>query len=88
MWKVQKKVEGGHLVLAISGRIVEPELAALEKVLVEENWSDGLILDLKDVRLVDQAGVTFLAAYEAAGSTLRNCPLHIREWINRENGMN
>jgi hypothetical protein len=87
MWKIQKRVEGEHLVLAISGRIEEPQLAQLENVLIAETWNDGAIVDLKDVKLVDQAGVTFLAAYEGAGRILRNCPSYIREWINREKGI-
>jgi hypothetical protein len=59
----------------------------LARVLVAESLNDGAIVDLKEVKLVDQAGVAFLAAYEAAGRTLRNCPPYIREWINRERGM-
>jgi len=39
---------------------------------------------LKDVRLVDQDAVTFLAECEASGARLRNCPAYIRNWIGSE----
>jgi len=32
------------------------------------------VLDLKDVTLVDRAAVRFLAAAEAAGTRILNCP--------------
>lgn len=84
MWKVRKLTEDTHLVFGISGRIEEGQLAQLEKALVLESQTDGVILDLKDVKLVDQACVTFLASCETRGWTLRNCPAYIREWIDRE----
>jgi hypothetical protein len=43
-----------------------------------------LTFDLRDVTLVNQDAVTFLADCEAKGITLENCPLHIRNWINQE----
>ena len=84
MWKVRKSVDSNRLVLGISGHIEEVQLAELKKALVSEAWKDGVILDLKDVKLADQACVTFLASCEAAGWTLCNCPPYIREWIDRE----
>lgn len=48
----------------------------------------SLVLDLKEVRLVDRDAVRFLAHSEAAGARLRNCSAFIREWILQErNGM-
>jgi hypothetical protein len=43
-----------------------------------------MVLDLKDVILVGQDGVTFLAECEGAGIALANCPPYVREWITRE----
>ena len=42
------------------------------------------VLDLKDVTLVGQDGVTFLAACEEAHIMLANCPQYVREWITRQ----
>jgi hypothetical protein len=43
-------------------------------------------LDLAELKLVDSGAVEFLAACEAKGIKLENCPAYIREWINRERG--
>ena len=43
-----------------------------------------MVLDLKDVSVVDRAGVLLLARSEARGATLLNCPSYVREWILRE----
>ncbi|PYX96747.1 MAG: hypothetical protein DMG71_04980, partial [Acidobacteria bacterium] len=42
-----------------------------------------LILDLRDVTLVNQDAVKFLGRCEADGIKLENCPLHVREWIDQ-----
>lgn len=50
--------------------------------------SDGpdnnLVLDLKEVKLVDRDAVRFLAQSEAEGASLRNCSAFIRQWISQE----
>ena len=38
-------------------------------------------LDLDELRLVDREAVRFLAACEAEGIKLENCPSYVREWI-------
>jgi len=48
----------------------------------------NLVLDLGNVKLVDRGAVRFLARHEARGTTLRNCPGYIREWILRERNGN
>jgi hypothetical protein len=40
-----------------------------------------IVLDLKEVRLVDRDVVKFLARCESQGAKLENCPLYVREWI-------
>ena len=44
----------------------------------------GVVIDLKEVTLVDRDAVTFLALSETGGIELRNCPAYIREWVDRE----
>jgi acylglycerol lipase len=43
-----------------------------------------VILDLKDLGLIDRAGVLLLAQSERQGTTFRNCPAYVKEWIERE----
>ena len=85
MWRVQKRWDGGCVVLAISGRIEGEELAELEQAMrFDETTGLKVELDLQEVKLVDQQVIAFLACCEANGTRLRNCPPYIREWIARE----
>ena len=59
-------------------------MAELEDAFGSETAVQNLILDLTDVRLVDQEAVRFLADCEARGVELRNYPAYIREWIDAE----
>jgi hypothetical protein len=42
------------------------------------------VLDLKEVTLVGQAAVRFLARVEAEGIRIVNCPGYVRSWIAAE----
>jgi hypothetical protein len=44
----------------------------------------GVVIDLKEVTLVDRDAVTFLALSETSGIELGNCPAYVREWVDRE----
>src|SRR5205809_90702 len=67
----------------LSGDIAGDHAADLE-TLVDDDRTGPVVLDLKDVSVVDRAGVLLLARSEARGSTLLNCPSYVREWIQRE----
>jgi hypothetical protein len=43
-----------------------------------------MVLDLKELILVDRDAVRFLKLCESNGIELRNCPAYIQEWITRE----
>ncbi|MGO9435499.1 MAG: hypothetical protein ACLP00_14555 [Terracidiphilus sp.] len=66
-------------VLSISGRVGAENLSELK--LQMEAHPSPIVLELGEVTLADADAVEFLAAAEADGSELRNCPLFIREWI-------
>jgi uncharacterized protein YlaN (UPF0358 family) len=55
----------------------------LETLVSEEANRGRIVLDLKDLTLVDQDAVSFLKRCEADNITLKNCPAYIREWITR-----
>ncbi|MGA7080939.1 MAG: STAS domain-containing protein [Terriglobales bacterium] len=85
MWKVRRTEEDDDgVVLSLSGRLQRENLNELRRVFASEAAGHSLILDLKDLRLVDDAVVAFLANCEASGASLRNCPAYIREWISAE----
>jgi anti-anti-sigma regulatory factor len=84
MWKIERTNEGELVVLLVSGRIEQKHLTELREVLIADAGSRNLILDMREVRLVDQDAITFLSYCEAEGAELRNCPPYIREWIERD----
>jgi hypothetical protein len=76
----------GEVVIKLSGRMGAENLGELEKLISAEGDDRRIILDLKDLKLVDQDAVNFLRRCEADNITLKNCPAYIREWVTREQG--
>jgi hypothetical protein len=70
----------------LSGQIEEEDLAELETLISSEEKGRRIVLDLKNLRLVGQAAISFLDCCEANGITLENCPPYIREWIKGQRG--
>ena len=74
----------GDVVFTVSGRLDAGNISELSTLLAEESPDRALVLDLKDVVLVDRDAIRFLSAGERKGILLRNCPPYVREWIARE----
>jgi hypothetical protein len=73
-----------RVLFTLSGRIETTEdIEQLQQLLAVEARGQQLILDLRDVTLVNQDAVTFLRRCEADGIKLENCPLHVRRWIDQ-----
>jgi hypothetical protein len=83
MLKIQRKANG-DVVLTLSGRLDADSLSELSTALDAEPPGRAVVLDLKDVVLVDRDTVRFLRARERDGIALRNLPPYIREWVARE----
>ena len=83
MLKIQRKANG-DVVLTLIGRLDAESLSELSAVLAAEPAGRAIVLDLKDVVLVDRDTIRFLRARERDGIALRNCPPYIRAWIERE----
>jgi anti-anti-sigma regulatory factor len=71
------------MILHISGRLTGGDVDTL-RALLEEEKSRELVLDLEDVRLVDEEAVKLLAIQESNGTKINNCPRYIREWMKGE----
>jgi anti-anti-sigma regulatory factor len=84
MFKIQRSVDEKSVIFTLSGRIKVERLAELEKLLECEGRDRSLVLDLKEVKLVDRDAINFLASRELEGIKLANCPAYIREWIEKE----
>jgi hypothetical protein len=74
----------GEVVFKLSGRMGAENVGELEKLLSAETDSRRIVLDLKDLTLVDQNAVSFLRRCEADSILLKNCPAYIRKWITGE----
>jgi anti-anti-sigma regulatory factor len=83
MLKIQRSAND-NVVFTVSGRLDAENVTDLSALLAAEPTGLALVLDLKDVVLVDRDVIRFLRAREGDGIALRNCPAYIREWITRE----
>ncbi|HKM81225.1 MAG TPA: hypothetical protein VJY15_09730 [Candidatus Acidoferrum sp.] len=83
MLRIQRTING-EVVFALSGRLDAENLGELYTVLGTEAEGRRIVLDLKDLTLVDRDAVKFLERCEADSVKLKNCPAYIREWIERE----
>jgi hypothetical protein len=82
MFKITRSLNG-EAVSRLSGRMEAENLGDFEALLNAES-GDEIILDLKDLTLMDLDVVRFPRHCETGGIELRNCPAYIREWLNGE----
>ena len=85
MLKIQRSANG-QVVFKLSGRIEAEDIGELRQVLASETTGKQLVLDLRDVTLVNQDAITFLGSCEADSIKLENCPAYIRKWIDQARG--
>jgi anti-anti-sigma regulatory factor len=82
------RVADAQVVFKLSGRMGAENVGELETQISAEASGRRIVLDLKDLTLVDRDVVGFLRHCEAENIQLKNCPAYIREWITRERGQN
>ena len=78
-------MQAGASVFVLSG-VLDIEHATRLQELLATVASDRIVLDLKDITLVDRDAVRFLAHAETVGIDIVNCPEYVRRWIAAENG--
>jgi hypothetical protein len=83
MLRIQRSANG-EVVFTLSGQMDEEPVAELETLIRSEGDGRRIVLDLKDVTLVNEDAITFLARCESNSIALENCPPYIREWITRQ----
>jgi anti-anti-sigma regulatory factor len=83
MLRIQREANG-QIVLRISGRLDRENLTELKKQLQAEEVGRAIVLDLRDLTLVDQEAVRFLAQCDSNGIELQNCAPYICEWMERQ----
>ena len=83
MLRIRCTVNGENL-FTVSGRMDSGNLPELKNLIDAEAPGRRMVLDLKELLLVDRDAVKFLKRCESNGIELRNCAAYIREWITRE----
>jgi anti-anti-sigma regulatory factor len=83
MLRIQREANG-QVVLRISGRLDVDGLPELKQLLQSEEEGRPIVLDLRDLTLVDQEAVRFLEQCDSNGIELQNCAPYISEWMERQ----
>jgi hypothetical protein len=87
MLRIERSANG-QVVFTLSGRMQTEDIEQVQQLLGVETPGQLVMFDLRDVTLVNQDAVTFLADCEVKGIKLESCPLHIRNWIDQEKRRN
>jgi len=70
-------------VFILSGRLETQVIAELSR-LIELLTERDIVLDMKDVGVIDREVMRFFLRCEAVGVKLENCPSYLREWMKKE----
>ena len=81
--KIQRHVKKDNARFNLCGQIDAKELPELQRLMAAEEQKN-VVLDLKEVKLVDRESVRFLVCCQENGIKVENCPAYIREWLRRE----
>ena len=71
------------MVFVLSGEMDGEHVARLRELLMSEG-NDRVVLDLRNITLVNRDAVRFLAGVETASISVANCPEYVRTWIAAE----
>jgi hypothetical protein len=85
-FRIQTSVKKKTITFTVSGRLDVDGIAELKRMLEGYREGHSLVLDLKDLGLVDRFVIRSLTAFEGAGVRLVNCPPYVRDWILKDVG--
>ena len=83
-FRIESAARGGFTVFILSGRIEKQAIAELRRLFALQTDYRDIVLDLKDVGVIDRDVMRYFARCEADGVKLENCTPYIREWMERE----
>jgi hypothetical protein len=78
MMRIQRSTNG-EVVFTLSGRMSAEHVDELKALLESETAASRIVLDLRDLTLVNRDAVNFLKSYEGGSIEFRNCPAYIRD---------
>jgi hypothetical protein len=85
-FRIETAARGRSTVFILSGRIEKEAITELRRLFEGQTDYRDIVLDLKDVGVIDRDVMHFFVSCEADGVKLENCALYIREWIEKEKG--
>ena len=80
--RIESHSEGDGTTIRLIGRMRAEHLEEVEQEIRDRGLE--VVLDLRELNLVDVQTVRFLARCESQGVRLTNCSAFIRHWIARE----
>jgi hypothetical protein len=83
-FRIETVARGKSTIFVLSGRIETQAIPELRKLFELQKDCRDIVLDLKDVSVVNRDVMCFFASCEADGMKLENCAPYIREWMERE----
>lgn len=83
-FRIESAARGRFTVFVLSGRIETQAIAELRRLFELQTDYRDIVLDPKDVSVVDREVMRFFLHCEADGVKLENCASCIREWMERE----
>jgi hypothetical protein len=82
--KIEMHSDGPRTTIRLIGRMQAEHLSTLWALM--DRRGQGIMLDLRELALVDLESVRFLASCRKNGVVLRHCSPYIKDWIAREEG--
>jgi|ERR1700723_480261 hypothetical protein len=83
--KIERVSRERTALIYLSGHLRSEDLHELKAEL--DRGGLRVVLDLREVDLVDLDGIRFLNQCESEGVGIVNCPPYIREWMSQERGL-
>jgi hypothetical protein len=83
-FRIETAARGRLSIFILSGHIETQAMAELERLFELHTDCRDIVVDLRDVSMVDREVMRFLIRCESDGVTLENCTPYIREWMKRE----
>jgi hypothetical protein len=83
-FRIETAGRGRFSIFILSGHIETQAMAELKRLFELQTDCRDIVVDLRDVSMVDREVMRFFMRCEADGVTLENCTPYIREWMKRE----
>jgi hypothetical protein len=83
-FRIETAARGELTVFILSGRFEKQTMAELQRLFESQAKRQDIVLDLKDVGVIDRDVMCFFMRCEVDGVKIENCPPYIREWMERE----